>query len=219
MSHLTRQLMGINGETFLVFGTRIVQKLNEWKTKTGKTPCAWCKRLWRAFDAVPAGNSRASSGFSACHIIPLSGCIHRKAINRKKLFPAGTASYLWIHQVQSRSDWAVVRRSRWRIHRTTIERESRVIFGTLMFMNWFIKKPLICFWTLNARNVQKLMRQLTRQLMGINGENFLEHELFRNWTNEWKTKTGNKPFSGRNRILSVNSSSAKPQRLSRSKAE
>ena len=55
---------------------------NEWKTKTGKTPCAWCKWLWRAFDAVPAGNSRASSGFSAGHIIPLSGCIHRKAINK-----------------------------------------------------------------------------------------------------------------------------------------
>ena len=90
------------------------------KDNNRKTPCAWCKRLWRAFDAVPAGNSRASSGFSACHIIPLSGCIHRKAINRKKLFPAGTA--LWIHQVQSRSDWAAVRRSRWRIHRATIER-------------------------------------------------------------------------------------------------
>ena len=100
-----------------------VQNLNEWmKDKNRKNPCAWCKRLWRAFDAVPAGNSRASSGFSACHIIPLSGCIHRKAINRKKLFPAGTASYLWIHQVQSRSDWAAVRRSRWRIHRATIER-------------------------------------------------------------------------------------------------
>ena len=42
--------------------------------------------------------------------------------NRKNLFPAGTASYLWIHQVQSRSDWAAVRRSRWRIHRATIER-------------------------------------------------------------------------------------------------
>ena len=41
---------------------------------------------------------------------------------QKKLFPAGTASYLWIHQVQSRSDWAAVRRSRWRIHRATIER-------------------------------------------------------------------------------------------------
>ena len=40
----------------------------------------------------------------------------------KNLFPAGTASYLWIHQVQSRSDWAAVRRSRWRIHRATIER-------------------------------------------------------------------------------------------------
>ena len=40
----------------------------------------------------------------------------------QNLFPAGTASYLWIHQVQSRSDWAAVRRSRWRIHRATIER-------------------------------------------------------------------------------------------------
>ena len=96
-----------------------IERMNE-RQKPGKTPCAWCKRLWRAFDAVPAGNSRASSGFSAGHIIPLSGCIHRKAINR--LFPAGTASYLWIHQVQSHSNWAAVRRSRWRIHRATIER-------------------------------------------------------------------------------------------------
>ena len=40
----------------------------------------------------------------------------------KNLFPAGTASYLWIHQVQSRSGWAAVRQSRWRIHRATIER-------------------------------------------------------------------------------------------------
>ena len=117
-----RQLMGINGEKFLFWEHELFRNwTNEWKTKTGKKPCAWCKRLWRAFDAVPAGNSRASSEFSACHIIPLSGCIHRKAINRN-LFPAGTASYLWIHQVQSRSDWAVVRRSRWRIHRATIER-------------------------------------------------------------------------------------------------
>ena len=29
---------------------------------------------------------------------------------------------MWIHQVQSRSAWAAVRRSRWRIHRATIER-------------------------------------------------------------------------------------------------
>ena len=118
-----KQLMGINGEKNLFLEHELFRNwTNEWKTKTGKTPCAWCKRLWRAFDAVPAGNSRASSGFSACHIIPLSGCIHRKAINRKKLFLAGTASYLWIHQVQSRSDWAAVRWSRWLIHRATIER-------------------------------------------------------------------------------------------------
>ena len=35
----------------------------------------------------------------------------------------------------------------------------------------------------------------------------------------FKAINRNKPFPGRNRILSVNSSSAKPQRLSRSKAE
>ena len=86
MGQLTRQLMGINGENFLKHEL-FKNWTNEWKTKTGKTPCAWCKRLWRAFDAVSAGNSRASSGFSACHIIPLSGCIHRKAINRNKPFP------------------------------------------------------------------------------------------------------------------------------------
>ena len=87
MGHLMRQLMGINGEKFLFLEHELFRNwTNEWKTKTGKTPCAWCKRLWRAFDAVPAGNSRASSGFSACHIIPLSGCIHRKAINRNKPF-------------------------------------------------------------------------------------------------------------------------------------
>ena len=50
-------------------------------------------------------------------------------------------------------------------------------FETLMFMNWFIKKPSICFWTrivheLNT-NWTELMGQLMRQLMGINGETFL----------------------------------------------
>ena len=118
--------------------------------------------------------------FSLPHHPPVG--LHPSQGDKQNLFPAGIASYLWIHQVQSRSDWAVVRRSRWRIHRATIEREARVIFGTLMFMNWFIKKPLICFWTRNARNVQNLMRHLMRQLMGINGEKFLflGHELFRN---------------------------------------
>ena len=33
--------------------------------------------------------------------------------------------------------------------------------------------PTFWFWTRNARNVQKLMRHLTRQLMGINGETVL----------------------------------------------
>ena len=96
MGQLTRQLMGINGEKFLFWEYELFRIwTNEWKTKTGKTPCAWCKRLWRAFDAVPAGNSRASSGFSACHIIPLSGCIHRKTINRNYWCPLKIFGDFW----------------------------------------------------------------------------------------------------------------------------
>ena len=58
--------------------------------------------------------------FSLPHHPPVG--LHPSQGDKQNLFPAGTASYLWIHQVQSRSDWAAVRRSRWRIHRTTIER-------------------------------------------------------------------------------------------------
>ena len=58
--------------------------------------------------------------FSLPHHPPVG--LHPSQGDKQNLFPAGTASYLWIHQVQSRSDWAAVRRSRWRIHRATIER-------------------------------------------------------------------------------------------------
>ena len=56
--------------------------------------------------------------FSLPHHPPVG--LHPSQGDKQNLFPAGTA--LWIHQVQSRSEWAAVRRSRWRIHRTTIER-------------------------------------------------------------------------------------------------
>ena len=56
--------------------------------------------------------------FSLPHHPPVG--LHPSQGDKQNLFPAGTA--LWIHQVQSRSDWAVVRRSRWLIHRATIER-------------------------------------------------------------------------------------------------
>ena len=93
-------------------------KLNEWmKDKNRENPCACCKRLWRAFDAVPAGNSRASSDCSACHIISLSGCIHRKAINRKTF--SRQEPHLICEFIKCK---AAVRRTRWRIHRATIER-------------------------------------------------------------------------------------------------
>ena len=58
--------------------------------------------------------------FSLPHHPPVG--LHPSQGDKQTLFPAGTASYLWIHQVQSRSDWAAVSRSRWRIHRATIER-------------------------------------------------------------------------------------------------
>ena len=58
--------------------------------------------------------------FSLPHHPPVG--LHSSQGDKQTLFPSGTASYLWIHQVQSRSDWAAVRRSRWWIHRTTIER-------------------------------------------------------------------------------------------------
>ena len=117
-----RQLMGINGETVLVFGTRIVQKLNEWmKNKNRKNPLRlmqtaltslWCCAGWKFPSKLRI--------FSLPHHPPVG--LHPSQGDKQNLFPAGTASYLWIHQVQSRSDWAVVRRSRWRIHCATIER-------------------------------------------------------------------------------------------------
>ena len=58
--------------------------------------------------------------FSLPHHPPVG--LHPSQGDKQNLFPAGTASYLWIHQVQSRSDWAAVRWSRWLIHRATIER-------------------------------------------------------------------------------------------------
>ena len=57
-----------------------------WKTKTGKTPCAWCKMAltshWYCdWLRIP----RASSGiFSQSQHHPIGFCIKRKAINRKK---------------------------------------------------------------------------------------------------------------------------------------
>ena len=120
MRHLMRQLMGINGETFLVFETRIVQKLNEWmKDKNRKKPLRlmqtaltslWCCAGWKFPSKLRI--------FSLPHHPPVG--LHPSQGDKQNLFPAGTA--LWIHQVQSRSDWAAVRRSRWRIHRATIER-------------------------------------------------------------------------------------------------
>ena len=109
-------------EKIFVFGTRIVQKLNEWmKDKNRKNPLRlmqtaltslWCCAGWKFPSKLRI--------FSLPHHPPVG--LHPSQGDKQNLFPAGTASYLWIHQVQSRSDWAAVRRSRWRIHRATIER-------------------------------------------------------------------------------------------------
>ena len=104
------------------FGTRIIQKLNEWmKDKNRKKnlrlmqtalTSLWCCAGWKFPSKLRI--------FSLPHHPPVG--VHPSQGDKQNLFPAGTASYLCIHQVQSRSDWAAVRRSRWRIHRATIER-------------------------------------------------------------------------------------------------
>ena len=112
-------------EKHFCFGTRNarnVQKLNEWmKDKNRKNPLRlmqtaltslWCCAGWKFPSKLRI--------FSLPHHPPVG--LHPSQGDKQNLFPAGTASYLWIHQVQSRSDWAAVRRSRWRIHRATIER-------------------------------------------------------------------------------------------------
>ena len=109
----------------ICFGTRNarnVQKLNEWmKDKNRKKTLRlmqtaltslWCCAGWKFPSKLRI--------FSLPHHPPVG--LHPSQGDKQNLFPAGTASYLWIHQVQSRSDWAAVRRSRWRIHRATIER-------------------------------------------------------------------------------------------------
>ena len=106
-----------------------VQKLNEWmKDKNRKNPLRlmqtaltslWCCAGWKFPSKLRI--------FSLPHHPPDG--LHPSQGDKQNLFPAGTASYLWIHQVQSRSDWAAVRRSRWRIHRATIERFISVYIG------------------------------------------------------------------------------------------
>ena len=128
-----------------------------------------------------------------------------------------------------------------RVKETKDERRKDRLFETLMSMNWFINKSLICFGTRNARNVQKLnewMKDKNRK----KPLRLMQTALTSLWCCAgWKFPSKlrifslphhppvglhpsqgdkqKKTFPGRNRILSVNSSSAKPQRLSRSKTE
>ena len=72
--------------TLYIIGHQLTLVL-ERKTKTGKTPCAWCKMAltshWYCdWLRIP----RASSGiFSQSQHHPIGFCIKRKAINRKNL--------------------------------------------------------------------------------------------------------------------------------------
>ena len=80
-----RQLMGTNGEKFLFWNTNYseIERMNE-RQKPEKKLALDANGSDEPLMLCRLENSRASSGFSACHIIPLSGCIHRKAINRNK---------------------------------------------------------------------------------------------------------------------------------------
>ena len=75
--------------------------------------------------------------FSLPHHLPVG--LHPSQGDKQNLFPAGTASYLWIHQVQSRSDWAAVRRSRWRIHQV----QSRSDWAVVRRSRWRIHRTTI----------------------------------------------------------------------------
>ena len=81
-----------------------------WKTKTGKTPCAWCKMaltshwhydwLW-----IP----RASSGiFSQSQYHPIGFSIKRKAINRKNNCSAGNITEYSVIRMENSIPFAAV---------------------------------------------------------------------------------------------------------------
>ena len=113
--------------------------------------------------------------FSLPHHPPVG--LHPSQGDKQNLFPAGTTSYLWIHQVQSRSDWAVVRRSRWRIHRATIERFISVYIGG---QRYHLSAKLLCTTIQFCRIPLLIYRQLVLQTPKI-VENFLWHQTWVKW--------------------------------------
>ena len=169
------QLMGINGENIFLFlkaNCSEIERMNE-RQKPEKPlaldangsdePLMLCRLEIpeQALDFQPATSSP-----------PLSGCIHRKAINRNK----GCSK----NQVE-------------------------LIFDFLEMNFCQLRKEYsgLCDW----RNLQKgaLRSQPKRKHFLLNISYPVIH------------RTPHKPFPGRNRILSANSSSVKPQRLSRSR--
>ena len=81
------------------------------KTKTGKTPCAWCKMAltshWYCdWLRIP----RASSGiFSQSQHHPIGFCIKRKAINRKNNCSAGNITEYSVRRMDNSILFAAVR--------------------------------------------------------------------------------------------------------------
>ena len=82
----------------------------ERKTKTGKTPCAWCKMAltshWYCdWLRIP----RASSGiFSQSQHHPIGFCIKRKAINKKNNCSAGNITEYSVRRMENSIPFAAV---------------------------------------------------------------------------------------------------------------
>ena len=112
------------------------------KTKTGKTPCAWCKMAltshWYCdWLRIP----RASSGiFSQLQHHPIGFCIKRKAINRKNNCSAGNIIEYSVWRLENSILFAAVRQVQSWKDRLYLLPEMFFLFIALKRMSAFWKK-------------------------------------------------------------------------------
>ena len=113
-----------------------------WKTKTGKTPCAWCKMAltshWYCdWLRIP----RASSGiFSQSQHHPIGFCIKHKAINRKNNCSAGNITEYSVRRMDNSILFAAVRLVQSWKDRLYLLQEMFFLFIALKRMSAFWKK-------------------------------------------------------------------------------
>ena len=108
--HVARRRVAQRKEnTLYIIGKQLTLVLAR-KTKTGKTPCAWCKMAltshWYCdWLRIP----RASSGiFSQSQHHPIGFCIKRKAINKKNNCSAGNITEYSVRRMENSIPFAAV---------------------------------------------------------------------------------------------------------------